>query len=82
MKLFLPLFALSIYNWMDKIMLGVIVKSTAVVAFYVYAENIINLPKGLLSALDTVMLPRISNLVANHHIEEGIQKMKSRAHSR
>ena len=77
MKLFLPLFALSIYNWMDKIMLGVIVKSTAVVAFYVYAENIINLPKGLLSALDTVMLPRISNLVANHHIEEGIQKMKS-----
>ena len=77
MKLFLPLLALSIYNWMDKIMLGVITKSTAVVAFYVYAENIINLPKGILSALDTVMLPRISNLAAKHRIEEGIQKMRN-----
>lgn len=77
MKLFIPLFALSIYSWLDKIMLGVIVKSTAVVAFYVYAENIINLPRGILSALDTVMLPRISNLVANLHWEEGIRKMKA-----
>ncbi len=75
-KLFFPLFALSIYNWLDKVMLGVMVKSTAVVAFYVYAENIINLPKGILSALDTVMLPRISNLVANRRQEEGIRKMK------
>lgn len=75
LKLFIPLLALSIYNMMDKIMLGVIVGSTAVVAFYTYAENIINLPKGILSALDTVMLPRISNLVANNHKEEGIRKM-------
>lgn len=77
LKLFVPLFALSIYNWLDKIMLGVLVKSTAVVAFYAFAENIINLPKGILSALDTVMLPRISNLVANNRIEEGVQKMKN-----
>ncbi len=77
LKLFIPLFALSIYNWLDKIMLGIIVKSTAVVAFYAFAENIINLPKGILSALDTVMLPRISNLVANNRIEEGVQKMKN-----
>lgn len=77
LKLFLPLLALSIYNWMDKLMLGVIVGSTAVVAFYTYAENIINLPKGILSALDAVMLPRISNLVANHQEEEGIKKMRN-----
>lgn len=76
-KLFIPLFALSVYHWMDKIMLGVIVKSTAVVAFYTFAENIINLPKGILSALDTVMLPRISNLVANQHIEESVKKMQN-----
>lgn len=76
-KLFVPLLALSIYNWMDKLMLGVMVGSTAVVAFYTYAENIINLPKGILSALDTVMLPRISNLVAKNHIEEGIKKMRN-----
>ncbi|MDF2540324.1 MAG: polysaccharide biosynthesis family protein [Herbinix sp.] len=75
-KLFVPLLALSVYHWMDKIMLGILVKSTAVVAFYTYAENIINLPKGILSALDTVMLPRISNMIANNRIEEGIQKMR------
>lgn len=77
LKLFIPLFALSIYNWLDKIMLGIIVKSTTVVAFYAFAENIINLPKGILTALDTVMLPRISNLVANNRIEEGVEKMKN-----
>ncbi len=75
--LFVPLIALSVYNWMDKIMLGVIVQSTAVVAFYTYAENIINLPKGVLSALDTVMLPRISYLVMNNRAEEGIRKMRN-----
>ncbi len=77
LKLFVPLLALSSYHWMDKIMLGVMTKSTAIVAFYTYAENIINLPKGIMSALDTVMLPRISNLVANERIEEGIRKMRN-----
>ncbi|NLL75931.1 MAG: flippase [Clostridiales bacterium] len=76
-KLFVPLLALSSYHWMDKLMLGVITKSTAIVAFYTYAENIINLPKGIMSALDTVMLPRISNLVANERMKEGLQKMRA-----
>lgn len=76
LKLFIPLLALSVYNWMDKLMIGVMMGSTAVVAFYTYAENIINLPKGILSALDTVMLPRISNLIANNKAEAGIHKMR------
>lgn len=76
-KLFIPLFALSIYNWMDKIMIGVMVGGTATVAFYTYAENIITLPKGIISALDTVMLPSISNLVANNHLEDAIKKMRN-----
>lgn len=76
-KLFIPLLALSVYNWMDKIMLGIITGSAAIVAFYSYAENIINLPKGILQALDTVMLPRISNLIANNHSEEGIERMRN-----
>lgn len=76
-KLFIPLLSLSIFQWMDKIMLGILVKGSAVVAFYTYAENIINLPKGILTALDTVMLPRISNMVANQRFEESIQKMRT-----
>ena len=46
LKLSVPLLALSIYHWSDKIMLGVFLSSTAIVAFYTYAENIINLPNG------------------------------------
>lgn len=68
-RLFLPIFALSVYNWMDKIMLGMI-KGSDPVAYYNYAESIINLPKGIVVALGTVMLPRISNMVANHQLEE------------
>lgn len=75
-RLFIPLLALSLFHWMDKIMLGIILQSTAIVAFYVYAENIISLPKGILTALDTVMLPRISHMLANNRIEESIQKFR------
>jgi O-antigen/teichoic acid export membrane protein len=76
LKLFVPILAFSMFHWMDKIMLGLLVKSSAVVAFYTYAENIINLPKGIISALDTVMLPRISHMLANHQVSESLQKIK------
>ncbi|NLK74675.1 MAG: oligosaccharide flippase family protein [Clostridiales bacterium] len=76
-KLFIPLLAFNLYSWLDKIFLGIIHKSTTAIAFYVYAENIINLPKGILSALDSVMLPRISNLVANNHRKQGLQNMQA-----
>lgn len=66
LRLFIPLLALSIYNWMDKLMLG-LVDSTAAVAYYNFAESIINLPKGLVTALGTVMLPALSYMV----IKEG-----------
>lgn len=61
LKLFLPLVALSIYNWMDKLMLGVISGNEAV-AYYNYADSIINLPKGIVAALGTVMLPMLSRM--------------------
>ena len=61
LKLFLPLAALSVYNWMDKLMLGVISGNEAV-AYYNYADSIINLPKGVVAALGTVMLPRLARL--------------------
>lgn len=63
LKLFIPLLALSVYNWMDKIMLGFIVDKENV-AYYNYAESIINLPKGIITALGTVMLPKLANMVA------------------
>ena len=64
LKLFLPLAVLSIYNWMDKLMVGVI-SGNEQVAFYNYADSIINLPKGIVMALGTVLLPRVSRMAAS-----------------
>lgn len=48
---------------MDKIMLGNM-SSYEQVGFYNNAEKIINIPMGIITALGTVMLPRMSNIVA------------------
>ena len=62
--LFVPVLAYSIYKVMDKIMLGNM-SSYDQVGFYNNAEKIINIPMGIITALGTVMLPRMSNIVAN-----------------
>lgn len=62
--LFIPVLAYSIYKVMDKIMLGNMA-DFAQVGFYNNAEKIINIPMGIITALGTVMLPRMSNLIAN-----------------
>ena len=61
--LFIPVLAYSIYKVMDKIMLGNM-SSYEQVGFYNNAEKIINIPMGIITALGTVMLPRMSNIVA------------------
>ena len=62
--LFIPVIAYSIYKVMDKIMLGNI-SNYSEVGYYNNAEKIINIPMGIITALGTVMLPRMSNMVAN-----------------
>lgn len=61
--LFIPVVAISLYKIMDKIMIGSLSNVTEV-GFYENAEKITNIPLTLITALGTVMLPRISNLVA------------------
>lgn len=61
--LFIPVIAVSLYKMMDKIMLGIIANVDEV-GYYENAEKIINIPMTLITALGTVMLPRISNIVA------------------
>jgi O-antigen/teichoic acid export membrane protein len=74
-KLFIPLAALSVYNWMDKLMLGAMAGNEPV-AYYTYAESIINLPKGIVAALGTVMLPRISKLVAQKKVDSCLESLR------
>lgn len=67
--LFIPVIAVSLYKIMDKIMLGNMA-TIQDVGYYEYAEKIINIPLSIITALGTVMLPRISNLVANNNQEK------------
>lgn len=60
--LFIPVLAVSLYNVMDKLMLGNI-STTTEVGFYSYAEKIVQIPIAIIAALGTVLMPRISNLV-------------------
>ena len=67
--LFIPVIAVSLYKIMDKVMLGSIANVTEV-GLYENAEKIINIPLSLITALGTVMLPRVSNLIAKGSIDK------------
>lgn len=67
--LFVPVISVSLYKMMDKIMLGQMCSYTQV-GFYESAEKILNIPMGVITALGTVMLPRMSNLAAKSRISE------------
>lgn len=67
--LFIPIVATSIYRYMDKIMIGQLWTMDGV-GQYDYAEKIIMVCLGCMTALGTVMLPKMANLIANHKDEE------------
>lgn len=68
--LFLPTIAISLYHVMDKIMLGNLAPIEQV-GYYENCEKIITVAYCVITALGTVMLPRMSNLIAIGRIEEG-----------
>lgn len=69
LMLFLPVIAVSLYNMMDKLILGYM-SNSAEVQFYQYAETIVQIPCTLILALDTVMMPRVSNMLVNNREKE------------
>lgn len=62
--LFIPVVAVSLYKIMDKIMLGIITDVTEV-GYYENAEKLVHIPLTFITALGTVMLPRITNMLSN-----------------
>lgn len=70
--LFIPIIAVSLYKMMDKIMLAQMSTITQV-GYYESSEKIINIPLGVITALGTVMLPHMSNLVAKGKKKESSQ---------
>ena len=59
--LFLPTLGISLYNFMDKLMLGSMVEIHEL-GFYQSAESIMSVPVTLVAAVGTVMLPRMTSL--------------------
>lgn len=66
--LFIPVISYSVYKIMDKIMLGNMC-SVADVGLYENAEKIINIPQGIITAIGTVMLSKMSNMVQKENNE-------------
>lgn len=64
LTLFLTVIAVSLFKIMDKIMLG-IMKNTKEVGLYEASERIISIPTAFITSLGTVMLPRMTNMIAN-----------------
>lgn len=61
LKLFIPQIAIQLYLQLGKIMIEAITGDATQVAYYDQADRIVKLPLALITALSTVMLPRISN---------------------
>ena len=57
--LFLPSIAATIYTQCDKVMIELITGNSSQVAFYDYSEKIVTIPLTFITALSTVMMPRI-----------------------
>ncbi len=73
--LFVPVLSYSIYKIMDKIILGNL-STFAQVGLYANAEKATNIPIGVITAFGTVMLPRMSNLIANGEKAQGLRYTK------
>ena len=61
--LFVPIVAMSVYNLMNRILLGVMGNDIEL-GFFENARKLISLPMGLIVSLNWVMISRISNIIA------------------
>lgn len=67
--LFIPVIAASLYKYMDKLMLGNM-SEMSLLGYYENAERLVQIPNSLVTALGTVMLPRMSNIVKKGQSEQ------------
>lgn len=70
--LFIPQIATSVYNILDKSMIGLITESDVEVAYYEQAQKIIKIALAIPTAVGTVMLPRMANMYGEGN-REGIK---------
>ena len=73
--LFIPVISTSLFKYMDKIMLGSIGNKVEL-GLYDNAEKILSIPLSVILAFGSVMLPKMSNLIANNNIKQCNNYMK------
>lgn len=71
LRLFVPVVAISLYTALDKIILGTL-STMAQTGFYEYSEKISKIPMALITALGTVMLPRMASTFAEGREQEAL----------
>lgn len=69
LTLFIPLLAMSVYHTMDKTMLGML-STYEEVGFYYNSDKVVNMPMSIINGVGTVMLPRMSYLLADGRQKE------------
>lgn len=69
LRLFAPVVAISLYTSLDKIMLGAI-SGMEQAGYFEYSEKISKLPMAVVTALGTVMLPRMTSELALGKVSE------------
>ena len=73
--LFIPILSKSIYQSMDKIMLGSLTTMTEV-GLYEQAAKFLKIPWIFVSALSTVMIPRNTKLIVNHEQDKVLKSIE------
>lgn len=68
--LFIPQIAIQVYTVLDKTMIGAISNNMTEVGYYEQSQKIIKILLTLITALGTVMMPRIAKLYADGDKEE------------
>lgn len=67
--LFISVIAITLYTIFDKTLLGIL-STKENVAYYEYANRIINIPKQFIGIISTILFPKICFLVNNNRIKE------------
>lgn len=74
--LFIPIIAQTIYHVMDKTMLGMMSEYNQV-GYYYNADKLINIPVGILAGACTVLLPRMSTIIASGNYDKKIDTFRT-----
>lgn len=75
LRLFIPVIAISLYHIMDKTMLDMLSVETEV-GYYYAVDKIVYIPLGVIMAISTVMLTRMSYVLNNESQEKAKQLLE------